>query len=440
MSRPDPRVPVFLVLLVALACAASGLLGVPVTSADDLADAQRQHREITERIAQQQQTLEQLDAAQTELQDSLYRTADSLKQINAELDAVRRDVAHTRTLLDAAQRRYAALVAELKHLDWTLSLLDDEIRRGEADLGERRTLLGKRLDESYRTQQTSLLQQVFSADSFADALADSASYLELGNQDVELARQIERDQASLDALERSTDVLRYKTDLVREDVGHQAARLAAKRQQLEAAQARLNALEARTRRFQKQQLAEFRSLARTKQQAAALLKSQVAAQASLKVEIDRIIYQQLHAGNIPSEYTGTFQWPMIGDISQEFGCTGFEWEPPLGDCAHFHKGIDVVAPDDSPFHAAADGVVVFVGFNPYDKGAQAWIVIVAHSGSLFTWYAHGQPRAPEDVYPGARVKQGQVIGYQGSTGRSTGAHLHWAVQLGGQFVNPRLFL
>ena len=67
----------------------------------------------------------------------------------------------------------------------------------------------------------------------------------------------------------------------------------------------------------------------------------------------------------------------------------------------------------------------------------AWIVIVAHSSNLQTWYAHMQPRYP--VRAGQVVKKGQVIGYEGNTGRSTGAHLHWMVEYNGSFVNPRLF-
>ncbi|HVA85279.1 MAG TPA: M23 family metallopeptidase, partial [Candidatus Saccharimonadales bacterium] len=70
----------------------------------------------------------------------------------------------------------------------------------------------------------------------------------------------------------------------------------------------------------------------------------------------------------------------------------------------------------------------------------AWIVIIAHSSSLQTWYAHMQPTYPNGIHAGAPVSAGEVIGYEGNTGHTTGAHLHWAVMLNGQFVNPRLFL
>jgi murein DD-endopeptidase MepM/ murein hydrolase activator NlpD len=133
---------------------------------------------------------------------------------------------------------------------------------------------------------------------------------------------------------------------------------------------------------------------------------------------------------------------MAGDVTQEFGCTGFVYEPPLGNCAHFHTGIDIVAPEYTPIRAAGDGVVLFVGPNPYDPPwARAWIVIIAHSQSLTTWYAHIDASShPPAVSKGQFVQQGQVIAYEGNTGNSTGPHLHWAVELNGSFVNPRLFI
>ncbi|HSG84996.1 MAG TPA: M23 family metallopeptidase, partial [Candidatus Limnocylindrales bacterium] len=132
---------------------------------------------------------------------------------------------------------------------------------------------------------------------------------------------------------------------------------------------------------------------------------------------------------------------MAGRVTQEFGCTGFSWEPPLGSCAHFHKGIDIAAPMYTPVKAAGDGVVVFAGANPYDPVPKAWIVIIAHSETLISWYAHLDNAAkPPTVRAGESVKQGEVIGYNGMTGRTTGPHLHWMIERNGNWVNPRLFV
>ena len=129
---------------------------------------------------------------------------------------------------------------------------------------------------------------------------------------------------------------------------------------------------------------------------------------------------------------------MSGNVSQEYGCTGVIYEPAVGNCSHFHQGIDVVAPYGTPIRASGPGQVLYIGWNYADGYDPAWIVIVAHSSGLETWYAHMQPVFP--VRAGQSVNAGQVVGFEGNTGHSTGAHLHWAVRLNGVFVNPRAFL
>jgi murein DD-endopeptidase MepM/ murein hydrolase activator NlpD len=131
---------------------------------------------------------------------------------------------------------------------------------------------------------------------------------------------------------------------------------------------------------------------------------------------------------------------MGGTVTQNFGCTGFSWEPRLGRCAHFHRGVDVVAPYGTPVRASGAGSVVYIGWNYADGYDPAWIVVIAHSSSLTTWYAHMRPTHPNGIRTGSRIRAGQIIGYEGNTGHSTGAHLHWAVMYKGSFANPRLFL
>jgi murein DD-endopeptidase MepM/ murein hydrolase activator NlpD len=95
-----------------------------------------------------------------------------------------------------------------------------------------------------------------------------------------------------------------------------------------------------------------------------------------------------------------------------------------------HKGMDIGAPYGSPIYAAIDGVVQFAG----RSGGYGNFVKLAHAGGLATGYGHMSRIA---VSPGARVRRGQVIGYVGSTGISTGPHLHWEVWRNGRPVNPR---
>jgi murein DD-endopeptidase MepM/ murein hydrolase activator NlpD len=209
---------------------------------------------------------------------------------------------------------------------------------------------------------------------------------------------------------------------------------------LKDAKAELRRLEKETQRNLAIQRATYAKVAVNKKNAAKALAAAAKAQKMLAGRIADIVRRQSQQGNIPSQYNGTLRWPMSGNVTQPFGCTGFSWEPPLGSCAHFHQGIDIVAPYGTPVRASGDGVIAYIGWNYADGPDPAWIVIIAHSSGLQTWYAHMTAAYPGNIHQGSMVKAGQVIGHEGNTGHSTGAHLHWAVMLNGDFVNPRLFL
>jgi murein DD-endopeptidase MepM/ murein hydrolase activator NlpD len=122
-------------------------------------------------------------------------------------------------------------------------------------------------------------------------------------------------------------------------------------------------------------------------------------------------------------------------VTQEFGCTGFVWEPPYGSCPHFHQGIDIANASGTAIRAAMNGVIAYVGWAPFGG---AYVVVIGHAHGLETLYGHLLPH--QVVRVGQYVRQGQLVGYMGNTGHSTGTHCHWAVTLHGAPVNPRNYL
>jgi murein DD-endopeptidase MepM/ murein hydrolase activator NlpD len=419
-----------------------GLAGpvVPVRS-DPLGDAQKQQQALQQRIKQQKADLAALQAAEAQLQGALDQTHQQLNAINANQAQLAAQITHAAAALAVVRARYQDLHNELTHFDWTLALLQGEQQQAADDLAARRRLLADRLSQAYQTQQTSLLEQLLSADSFTTVLSQVSDYLSQGDQDAALAAGIQHDQQALQVLQATTQAARFQTDQVRAQVAQQAAQMQAQQAALEVARRQLNILEAQTKKLQAQQLAAYRAALANHAQAAALLLQEQKAQASLQRQIDALIAAQSQGGGIPSQYTGSFIWPLVGTITQEFGCTGYPYEPPLGNCAHFHTGIDIAATPGAPIRAAGGGIVEFVGYNPYDPpGRRAWIVIIAHASNLQTWYAHMIPSIPPGVYAGAHINQGELVGWEGCTGNCSGPHLHWAVLLNDTWVNPRLFL
>ena len=130
-------------------------------------------------------------------------------------------------------------------------------------------------------------------------------------------------------------------------------------------------------------------------------------------------------------------WPTVGRITQPWGCTGFYLEPRRGSCRHFHIGIDIAHARGTPIRAAADGIVSYVGRDPWIRGRyRSWVVIIRHGNGVRTFYAHLKKRRVAGAGEGRRVKKGQLIGYMGNTGLSTGVHLHFGVIDDHRWVNP----
>lgn len=123
---------------------------------------------------------------------------------------------------------------------------------------------------------------------------------------------------------------------------------------------------------------------------------------------------------------GGMTQPVSGRLTSGFGMR----RHPLLGYSRFHKGLDFGAPHGAPIYAATDGVVTFAGRH----GGHGNYVKLNHAGGLATGYAHMSRIA---VPGGARVRQGQVIGYVGSTGLSTGPHLHYEVYRNGVAINPK---
>lgn len=131
----------------------------------------------------------------------------------------------------------------------------------------------------------------------------------------------------------------------------------------------------------------------------------------------------------------SLSWPMVSfQITQPFGPTNVVLEPAYGSYRHFHTGVDIAAPAGTPVMAAADGLVVAVGRTNIGYGN---FVIIAHGAGVDTLYGH---LLQTNANVGDRVVRGQVIGLEGSTGFSTGPHLHFELRVNDQVVDPMPYL
>jgi murein DD-endopeptidase MepM/ murein hydrolase activator NlpD len=136
--------------------------------------------------------------------------------------------------------------------------------------------------------------------------------------------------------------------------------------------------------------------------------------------------------NLPLPGAGLARPMASWQVSQSFGCTGFIFEPRRGDCPHFHSGIDLAGPPGGAVYTVLPGVVEVMVPSGYGGGYGVH-VLVHHDGATLTMYAH---LLTATVLSGQSVEAGALIGYEGSTGLSTGPHLHFEVRRAGLPVDP----
>ena len=124
---------------------------------------------------------------------------------------------------------------------------------------------------------------------------------------------------------------------------------------------------------------------------------------------------------------GDFLWPLKEGSQKISSPFGMRWN-------RHHKGIDIPAPKGTPILAAKSGTVIYRGFHKKGYGN---VVVIEHEDGSHTLYAHAKKTI---VKRGRSVKQGEIIGFVGRSGKTTGAHLHFEISLDGTHVNPLDYL
>ncbi len=398
----------------AAAAAASPLIVRAVTE-DEIAAAERQRDELEQRAKEEETLLAAAQARESALHQQLavidrqrYAAVDRLRDVQRELETV-----------------------ELEVFDINASIAN--LNRA---LARETGSLGARVRSLYKAGRTSMLETVLSSASFSDAL-DRVTSLE---------RALAQDLEEIEALRGSRLTVQLRT-----------ADLAARLQRMDELRTQATTIEAELqRRSQEQQDLIFG----VQQEGSALQAGIDAFQAEALVVGSRIAVlrdirerelaqlerirrlQQAQeqsrelarqvAESQGNTVVGAYSWPLYGLITTEFGgCT-------FGQCPHI--GIDVAGDMLMPIVAANDGIVLAADYVVPDNrnASYGMIVVIAHSQSVETLYAHlDDYTAPPPVSAGDFVSRGQVIGFVGLTGWTTGPHLHFEYRVNGVANNPR---
>jgi murein DD-endopeptidase MepM/ murein hydrolase activator NlpD len=151
-------------------------------------------------------------------------------------------------------------------------------------------------------------------------------------------------------------------------------------------------------------------------------------QESSRIESQIRAYQQVNGGRV-TPYKGHFMLPVNGRFSSGFGVRVH----PISHVRKMHTGQDIAAPSGTSIRAAGPGVVISTGW----RGGYGNTVIIDHGGGISTLYGHCSKIY---AHSGQKVNAGDSIAAVGTTGYSTGPHLHFEVRVNGTPVNPRKYL
>jgi murein DD-endopeptidase MepM/ murein hydrolase activator NlpD len=410
----------------------------PAQAADPLSDAIAQQKALRDTLAEQRAALKSLQATSTALAGKLDTAKAELASVTAEWNRVSGLLVQVQAEVAEIGARLEELLTEIAKLDEQMSTLAAQIRVETAELDAREALLQEHLRSAYESTQTSLLEILLSADSL-DAATNQVGYLlTVSEQDRILADQIRDLRAELKA--RQQTLLEGRAVLAdARDVADAEAKLLAEREaELAAMEANLADLKAAADQKRRDQEAALNAALNASGNVEAQIKAQEEAFAAATKLVDKLIAESRNT--TPS--SRGFRWPEDNfRVTQEWGPTSFWLEPPYTYKGtwypHFHGGIDLANGCGTAIKAAGNGVIVATG-RPLWPWDSAYGVVIDHGGGVMTWYWHLQSRVI--VSPGQSVSIGQTIGYEGTTGNSTGCHLHFAVNDRGVWENPRFYL
>jgi murein DD-endopeptidase MepM/ murein hydrolase activator NlpD len=382
---------------------------------EEIEEAEREREELERQAKEQQTFLKAAEAREGALQQQLavidrqrYAAVERLRDVNRQLETV-----------------------ELEVFDINASIAN--LNRA---LARETDTLGDRVRSLYKAGRTTTIETVLSSSSFSEAL-DRATSLE---------RALAQDLEEIESLRRSRQTVQLRT-----------ADLAARLQHMDELRQEAATIESELqRRSQEQQdlifgvqreqsvydanVAAFNAEAAVVGNRILALRDIRQAELAQLERIKRLQQAQEEARELArqvaqtrgSSVAGVYTWPLWGVITTEFG--GCTW----GQCPHV--GIDVAGDMLAPIVAANDGIVLAADYVVPDnrQASYGMIVVIAHNQNEETLYAHLDDwTSPPPVSPGQFVSRGQVIGYVGLTGWTTGPHLHFEYRVNGVANNPR---
>lgn len=346
------------------------------------------------------------------LKESLEATKERQEEIEADLDKIAGQKDAVLKEIELLDGRISTLEEEISLNNAIITELSGQIEQKEVEINdmqqkedEQYKKLRERIRIMYERGDVSYLELLLDADGFYDFLTKYEIIKQISTYEKQLFNEIK--------------ALKEQIIVEKEALEADKAQQAESKAQLEAAKSELDSQVA-------QKQAQMKALEDTESEEKDKLVAFAEDEERINNEIKEMV-AALAAQNSGDYVGGTFQWPAPGytRITSRFGMRMH----PVLNVYKLHTGVDIGAPKGAKIVAANDGTVITSTYN----ASYGNYVVIDHGGNTVTLYAHMSSRS---VQKGATVSKGQQIGLVGSTGYSTGAHLHFEVIKNGSYTDP----
>lgn len=353
---------------------------------DQLEQIKKEKEETKKKIEDAKKKEQEYLGQVNKVEDQLVSSLDQLNDLNSSLADVKSNI--DKTTVD-------------------LAVKENELIEISKELDAKSAILNNRVSAIYKNGNTNILDVIFKAQSFTELLSKLKLMNLLADQDAVIIEEIkDKKNATLSVQQSIMELQKTQNE--------QKSNLEKLVTQAEQKKTEISGI-----------LSEKKTLlssAKADKNALIAMEAQLTAK---ETEVKRIL-ESLRYGSAPN---GRLQWPTAGSLTSGFG----NRRHPIFGGTRFHSGIDLAAASGTPIVAADGGEVLQASYS----GGYGYSILIYHGGGFATFYAHMSGFA---VGQGQMVKRGQVIGYVGTTGWTTGPHLHFEVRVNGAPQNPLSYL
>ena len=374
-------------------------------------------------------------ASKSELKSRLAQIKEQKAEIERNLESYKADQAEYAGQIGTLNNKIALTEEEidatqdiLDELDANIAQTEQELEETTQELENKKELFATRVRVMYENGDTSYMDVLLNSENFSDMLSN----MEIVSQIMDYDKGV---VAEYTALKESIEQMKAELESDRADKKDYMDSLEDRKEELESDRADLKKLLAKlendieyaektARQMQADEdkvNAEIEELSRQEAEAA-----RKAAEAAKKAAQSKSASSSTSTSTVRASGSMVWPCPSYNYISSNYG---YRTHPITGKVSSFHKGIDIASGSGNPVLAAASGTVV----KSYMSSSYGNYIVISHGGGLMTAYAHLSRRL---VSVGDTVSAGQQIGKVGSTGNSTGPHLHFEVYVNGSTVNP----